>query len=121
MRNGRLEITWISIPIAPDSILSFINCGCKTGCSTNRCSCKKAGLKCSDLCKCEGCENSTGKDSLDDEEDIDYNQEICNDDGGSSESDIESESESGSDSEDEGPISEWKSSAYTEEECIMSE
>jgi len=47
--NDDLEIKWMSLPIAPDSILCFANCSCVKGCSTFRCSCKKASLRCSDL------------------------------------------------------------------------
>ena len=48
-------------PPAPDELLKIIRCACKGDCSTNRCSCRKNGLKCSDVCKeCRGlsCRNS---------------------------------------------------------------
>ena len=32
-------------------------CGCKTGCDTNRCGCKKQGLSCGPSCQCSGCKN----------------------------------------------------------------
>ena len=32
-------------------------CGCNVGCKTQRCKCKKNGLKCSEICKCQDCEN----------------------------------------------------------------
>ncbi len=34
----------------------------KTGCKTQRCSCLKAQLKCSDLCSCETCTNIVAVD-----------------------------------------------------------
>ena len=33
-------------------------CGCKTGCTTNRCRCKKEGLVCDPTCTCSNCENN---------------------------------------------------------------
>ena len=36
-----------------------VSCGCsgKFGCSNKRCSCNRAGMLCSVLCKCRGCKN----------------------------------------------------------------
>ena len=114
--NDGLEITWTSLPVAPDSLLSFISCGCKSGCSSNRCSCKKASLKCSDLCKCKDCENGNGETSLeDDTEEVDYNLEMCDsgDDSNDSATEIESDSD---DDQDQAPVSEWETSTYIIEE-----
>ena len=45
---------------APTDLLQFIRCKCKSGCTSNLCSCKKHGLKWVFACKnCRGCcENS---------------------------------------------------------------
>ena len=32
-------------------------CGCKSGCSTGRCSCRKASRKCGPQCRCINCKN----------------------------------------------------------------
>ena len=32
-------------------------CGCKSGCSSGRCKCKKSGTLCGPGCKCTGCTN----------------------------------------------------------------
>ena len=52
-------------------------CGCKAGFKTQRCKCKKNGLKCSEIWKCQGCENlehedyePTSENALLEEEDI---------------------------------------------------
>ena len=47
--------------VAPQALLEVIRCSCKTGCSTMRCSCRKAGLDCSIACgECRGvCTNVT--------------------------------------------------------------
>ena len=55
--DGEYKIPWMTLPAAPDSLLEIVKCSCKTGCKTQRCSCLKAQLKCSDLCSCESCTN----------------------------------------------------------------
>lgn len=45
----------------PQDILQIIRCSCKGSCDTNRCTCRKAGLHCTHLCKeCNGlgCKNA---------------------------------------------------------------
>ena len=39
--------------------LQILKCGCKTNCGSNKCSCRRAMLECSDYCCCseEKCEN----------------------------------------------------------------
>lgn len=120
--DSGLEIKWLSLPIAPDSILSFITCGCTKGCSTNRCSCKKASLKCTDLCKCKDCENIISNTSKgDEEEEEDYDLVFCGNDDGS-DSDSEDDFDSGSDSDTaEDPISEWETSAFLTEDSSPSD
>lgn len=46
-----------------------ISCGCQGDCSTSRCSCKKAGIPCTRMCKyCNGnsCHNASKIDIIDD-------------------------------------------------------
>lgn len=47
--------------VAPKALLEVIKCSCKTGCSTMRCSCRKADLNCSRACgECRGlCTNKS--------------------------------------------------------------
>lgn len=120
LNGGYLAITWMSIPIAPDSLLSFINCGCKLGCNTNRCNCKKASLKCTDLCKCEGCRNPFNVEN----EEEDYNAQMCDGltDSDSENEDEQSDSYSDSDSDvDNAPVSEWETSAVMTEDSFFSD
>lgn len=69
---------------APDAVLHLVKCGCgKERCRNNRCSCRRAGLNCTDLCNCsnddtaETCDNSVDMidscvdDSSDDQEEDD--------------------------------------------------
>ena len=58
--DGELHIVWMTTPPAPDSLLECINCGCKTGCKTQRCSCMKGVLQCTDVC----CTNGKDSDEL---------------------------------------------------------
>lgn len=65
------------LPPAPDAVLDLVKCGCAKGrCSTNRCQCRKAGLKCTDLCSCidggdEPCDNVADGDEQDSDENSD--------------------------------------------------
>ena len=56
----------MTLPVAPDSVLEIVNCSCKTGCKSNRCSCKKSNLSCTDLCECsDSCKNKDTSESND--------------------------------------------------------
>ncbi|XP_065198086.1 uncharacterized protein LOC135829615 [Sycon ciliatum] len=50
--DGCLTIDWTDLPPAPRSILEFLRCGCKTGCSGGSCSCRRHALPCTDACGC---------------------------------------------------------------------
>lgn len=68
LKDEELTIHWMTSNVAPDQLLEFVNCGCKKGCSTQRCSCLKAGLRCTELCKCQNCVNTVPDNNSDDEE-----------------------------------------------------
>ena len=72
--NGEIKHKWMSIDAAPEELLQFVNCGCKTGCESNRCGCKRANLHCSELCRGENC-NNRSHDSEDAEDMINSNYE----------------------------------------------
>ena len=62
-RQGkRKEPVKTDMPVAPNSLLNMVSCGCKPdGCGNITCSCKKLGLFCSSACsKCIGqtCHNT---------------------------------------------------------------
>lgn len=71
--DKRVEIKWMTLPPAPDGILENANCGCKTGCATKRCACRKAALKCTSLCSCTNCNNAPSTDEPE-ESDIDLEE-----------------------------------------------
>ena len=55
--ENSLQIHWLSMPAAPESLPQSINCGCKTGCASQRCSCKRSGVFCTDVGQCISCGN----------------------------------------------------------------
>ena len=62
----------LRIPPAPDAITYLVKCKCaKDRCSTNRCRCRKAGINCTDLCRCSDsgklCENMHDNEGEDDD------------------------------------------------------
>ena len=59
----------------PDGILENVQCGCKTGCTSNGCSCRKANLQCTSNCQCNNCSNANQEsdESHTDADDIDEN------------------------------------------------
>ena len=67
--EGQLEISWMTKPATPDSLIEFVQCKCKTGCETMRCSCLKSGLRCTDFCQCVNCQNGKENANLDDSDD----------------------------------------------------
>ena len=59
-QNDDLEVRGMSLPLALDRILCFVNCFYAKGCSTARCCCKKASfIGCSDLSRCKECQNNS--------------------------------------------------------------
>ena len=71
--DDKLDITWMTRPPAPQSLVECVECKCKTGCLNMRCSCRKAELKCAYLCLCCDCQNAgSGDGDEDDNENIYY-------------------------------------------------
>lgn len=50
-KEGTLIPNYTDEQLIPDSLLETIFCGCTKGCNNTRCSCRKHGLKCTNLCK----------------------------------------------------------------------
>ena len=65
--DGEIEIEWMTRPQLQNRCWNIQTVKCKTGCLTNRCSCKKASLKCTELCSCAGCRNEASVDGNGDE------------------------------------------------------
>ena len=61
LQQGQLLPIQTDLPPAPEELLNVIRCGCTTDCSSQRCSCRKVGLGCTNACGgCRGtsCLNS---------------------------------------------------------------
>ncbi len=59
--DGRYMPKQTDQPPAPKELLEIFRCNCRKQCNTNRCTCRKHGLLCSDICgDCRGtsCANS---------------------------------------------------------------
>ena len=71
--GGELKIKWMDGPSAPKSVMQTTKCQCKANpCTGNRCSCLKAGMKCTALCGCRDCNNrSVAMDSEEESDDDD--------------------------------------------------
>ncbi len=65
--GGKLAIEWLSSPAGIDALVENAKCCCKTGCSTRRCTCVKNELKCTELCKCNGCSNTSAVEEEDED------------------------------------------------------
>ena len=67
--DGKLSPVMSDLKPAPQSLLKVIRCSCKSYCKTKRCTCRKLGLTCSNVCGgCNGinCTNASQMDLLDD-------------------------------------------------------
>ena len=83
LRDGYYEPIMTDMKVAPDNILKFIRCKCKTStkspCGTNTCTCKKNGLKCVAACgychgdQCNNVEDVIAEKDSSDEENSDAN------------------------------------------------
>ena len=68
--DGNVNVVWMTLPPAPEGVLENVSCGCKSGCSTKRCVCKKADLGCTSMCSCtSNCQNLREIDGEGDDDD----------------------------------------------------
>ena len=56
-KDGEVCIDWMNQLPAPLELLEMVSCGCQRGCTSGRCSCSKAGLPCTEACRCSNCDN----------------------------------------------------------------
>ena len=59
LADGVLTIEWLRQRPAPDELLLLVSCSCQSGCASNRCSCHRFGVQCTDACRCVDCENQS--------------------------------------------------------------
>ncbi|KAK6171868.1 hypothetical protein SNE40_018292 [Patella caerulea] len=54
----KLQPKTTDLPPAPEAIFEMVRCQCKSNCTSNRRSCKRKNLPCTDLCLCStNCDN----------------------------------------------------------------
>jgi len=79
LENNTLSPVETEHPIAPDTLLNMISCGCKAdGCGAT-CGCRKMGVHCSTFCtKCSGqtCHNATPAQSVLDEDEEEIEEQV---------------------------------------------
>ena len=72
--NGLLCLKLIGRNSVPNKIIGLVTCKCKSECSTNRCVCFKASLKCTGPCLYINCSNKVpGADHFNSDDDEDEN------------------------------------------------
>ena len=70
------------VDVAPEEVLQMTRCKCVSSqCKTNRCSCVKLGVNCSEFCGCHNCDNqkdinSTCDDKVEDSDDENTTEDI---------------------------------------------
>ena len=52
LADGLLEPVLTTLPPIPKACKDIVSCNCTKGCVSNRCSCKKWNLHCTEACKC---------------------------------------------------------------------
>ena len=70
--ENALQIHWLSMPAAPESLRQSVNCGCRTGCTSQRCSCKRSEVVCTYVCQCTSCGNCLDRPLAEEEDTYTY-------------------------------------------------
>lgn len=70
--NDKLVPKLMSLAPVPESCDEMVNCGCKSGCKTMKCSCRNVGLPCTGAYKCRStkdvrCQNVANDDAVENE------------------------------------------------------
>ena len=55
--DGQLTVEWMRGSPAPDAVLQLLLCNCSRRCKLPECQCMSNGLKCTNLCKLQTCDN----------------------------------------------------------------
>ncbi len=74
--NGQIVPELMTQPAAPEALLDFVKCGCRTECSNMRCKCRKDSVLCTDACGCDNemCVNRCVDDTSDSDSDVDRSE-----------------------------------------------
>ena len=55
--DGKLAVNWMRGSPAPDAVLQLLSCKCVRSCELPKCTCLSNGLKCTDMCRLQTCQN----------------------------------------------------------------
>ncbi|KAJ8383302.1 hypothetical protein AAFF_G00222380 [Aldrovandia affinis] len=61
--DGQLTVEWMRSP-APEAVLQLLSCNCSRRCKLLECQCMSSGLKCTNLCKLQTCDNQPQEEGL---------------------------------------------------------
>ena len=75
--DGELVIDWMKGSPAPEAVLQLLACKCERTCKLPDCTCLANGLKCTDMCRLQTCDNQPNEDEFD----VDLEVSDTDDDG----------------------------------------
>ncbi|KAJ8358200.1 hypothetical protein AAFF_G00026150 [Aldrovandia affinis] len=62
--DGQLTVEWMRGSPAPEAVLQLLSCNCSRRCKLLECQCMSSGLKCTNLCKLQTCDNQPQEEGL---------------------------------------------------------
>lgn len=75
LEDGYYVFCWHTREVAPKDVLKIIFCSCATSKCQGRCSCKQANLRCTELCRCTECSNTSVENMSDVDTDDESDEE----------------------------------------------
>ena len=79
VKDGYIEVMWMTEKPALESVLELIGCSCKRKCGSD-CQCLKHGLNCTDVCPCsDTCKNLLADCWNDDDDNDSSDESDCGD------------------------------------------
>ncbi len=60
--NGQLTFKWMQGSPAPEAVLQLLSCKCSRKCKLPECQCMSNGLKCTNMCNLQTCDNHPQED-----------------------------------------------------------
>jgi len=63
--DGQLTVEWRRGFPVPEAVLKLLSCNCSRRCKLPECQCMSSGLKCTNLCKLQTCDNQPEEDDHD--------------------------------------------------------
>ncbi|KAL7387197.1 hypothetical protein ABVT39_019818 [Epinephelus coioides] len=63
--DGQFTLEWIRGSPAPEAVLQLLSCNCSRRYKLPECQCMSNGLKCTNQCKLQTCDNQPQEDDLD--------------------------------------------------------